>query len=215
MCHREFGKTHEASTGCGMNGKLLGELMTEYDELRSLVGSANITDQVSFDELARTIRTRLSRFEPRVTSVVGQVQAQALVVPLVFWLDEFVQRRWSCLGLDWPSLQQSEFDRCDGGDAFFEQAARMHQGESPEPLVVASYLLALREGFEGRYAEQAEQLQSIRAQLASCLPEQDWGTRTKHRERLPHARPGWVVWAPLLGLPVLVQLLLAWAAAIW
>jgi type VI protein secretion system component VasF len=198
-----------------MNGKALGELMTTYDELRGVVAQAQVVAQSSFDDLARTIRARLSHASARIASMLGETEAHAVLAPLVFWLDEAVQRQWSYLGLDWPLLQQSEFQRGDGGDAFFDEVARLLGNETPEPVVVASYLLALREGFEGRYAEQPEQLQSVRSKLAGCLPEQDWCGRKHHRPRMPRARPTWVVWAPLLGLPLLVHLLLAWAAALW
>lgn len=198
-----------------MSHSMLGELMSQYDELRSVVKSAHVSDQQTFDELAQSLRTQLSRFTPRVTTCIGEAPAQAVVEPLVFWLDEFTQRHWSGLGLHWPLLQYTEFERRDGGDAFFEQVSRLLQSEAPEPLVVASYLLALREGFEGRCAEQPELLQSTRAQLAGRLPEQRWDSRPKRRERLPRARPAWVVWSPLIGLPLIVQLLFALAAAIW
>lgn len=198
-----------------MSHSMLGELMSLYDELRSVVKSASVTDQQTFDELAQILRAQLSRFTSRVTSCLGEAQAQAVLAPIVFWLDEFTQSQWSCLGLHWPLLQYTEFERRDGGDAFFEEVSRLLQSEAPEPLVIASYLLALREGFEGRYAEQPELLQSTRAQLASRLPEHRWDSRPKRRERLPHARPAWVVWAPLVGLPLLVQILFACAAAIW
>lgn len=198
-----------------MSHSMLGELMSLYDELRSLVKSANLSDQQTFDELAKSLRTQLGRFAPRVTSCVGEAKAQAVLAPLVFWLDEFTQRQWSSLGLHWPLLQYTELGRRDGGDAFFEEVTRLIQSEAPEPLVVASYLLALREGFEGRYAEQPELLQSTRVQLASRLPEQRRDARPQRWERLPRAKPAWVVWAPLVGLPLIVQFLLAWAAAIW
>ncbi|HEY5960259.1 MAG TPA: DotU family type IV/VI secretion system protein [Polyangiaceae bacterium] len=198
-----------------MKHSVLGELIHVYDELRSAVKSASVSDQQTFDELAKNLRTRLGCFSPRVTSCVGEAQAQGVMAPLVFWLDEFTQRHWSCLGLHWPSLQYTEFGRQDGGDAFFEEATRLLQSEAPEPLVLVSYLLALREGFEGRYAEQPELLQSTRVQLASRLPEQRRDVRSQRCERLPRAKPAWVVWAPLVGLPLLVQILFAWAAAIW
>lgn len=198
-----------------MSHKKLGELMGVYEEFRSRIQSANVTGQQGFDELARTLRTQLSRFAPRVASCGGEAQAQAVVAPLVFWLDEFTQRRFSHLGLHWPLLQLAELARRDGGDAFFDEASRLLKSDAPEPLVVASYLLAMREGFEGRYAEQPELLKDIRTQLASRLPEQGWDPRPKRGERLPRARPAWVVWAPLVGLPLLVQLLFAWAAGSW
>lgn len=198
-----------------MSQRMLGELMGVYDELRSVVKSASVSDQQTFDELAKSLRAHLGRLVPRVTSCVGEAQAHAVIAPLVFWLDEFTQRHWSYLGLHWPLLQYTELDRRDGGDAFFEEATRLLQSDAPEPLAVASYLLALREGFEGRHAEQPELLQSTRVRLASRLPEQRWEPRPTRSERLPRARPAWVVWAPLVGLPLIVQLLLGWAAALW
>jgi type IV/VI secretion system ImpK/VasF family protein len=198
-----------------MSYGMLGALMSLYGELRSAVQSVNVSDQQSFDDLAQMLRTELNRFVLRVTSHLGEAKAHAVMMPLVFWLDEMTQRHWSGLGLRWAPLQYTMYERRDGGDAFFDEVSRLLQSEAPEPLVVSAYLLALREGFEGRYTERPEQLQSTLRQLASRLPERHWDPRPQRCERLPLARPAWVVWAPLVALPLIVQLLLAWATAIW
>lgn len=127
--------------------------------------------------LRAKLRRRLDDLDTKLDKVVSPATLEAVLLPLVVFLDERVQTRLAREGdpeaPPWPLLQWDLLGENDGGDEFFEHAALFTPESKPEALVVATYLHCLECGFVGRHYDEPAELRAVRERLARCLPRSD------------------------------------------
>ncbi|MRG92575.1 DotU family type IV/VI secretion system protein [Polyangium spumosum] len=129
------------------------------------------------EALRGKLRRRLDDLDTKLDKLVSPATLEAVLVPLVVFLDERVQTRLAREGdpesPPWPLLQWDLLGETDGGDEFFERAALLVPESKPEPLVVATYLHCLESGFVGRHFDDPQEIRACKERLSRCLPRGD------------------------------------------
>jgi hypothetical protein len=201
------------------------ELVTAHDDAvhaidRTLAANERFPDLVS---LRAQLRQRLDKLHAVLSPPHPAEVTIEVLVPFVFFLDEYVQKRlatrsWSEPpgGVPWSLLQRDLFPEGDGdgGDVFFERAAELLAGDNPHPLVLQAYLVCLSAGFAGRHFDEPEVLEGIRRRLADRLPKPIGSSRPVPTYLpIPPLRPAWNYWLLTASLLVLAQFLLSIVAS--
>ncbi len=126
------------------------------------------------ETLRARLRKRLDDLDTKLDKRVPSTTLEAVLVPLVIFVDERVQTRLAREGdpesPPWPLLQRDLLGDADGGDEFFELASAFTPESKPDALVVATYLHCLECGFVGRHFDDPAEIRAWKEKLARCLP---------------------------------------------
>jgi type VI protein secretion system component VasF len=166
------------STASSLDTRAFAEVVACIEDSGRILDTAirnNKTRDV--EGLRAKLRRRLDDLDAKLDKKVSPATLEEVLVPLVVFLDERVQTRLAREGdpesPPWPLLQWDLLGETDGGDEFFEHAARFTPESKPDPLVVATYLHCLECGFVGRHFDEPAEIRSWKEKLSRCLPRSD------------------------------------------
>ena len=163
-----------------LDARFLAELARAYSDMRAHIAQALPATSSRAHDLASlraALRGRLDQFLEALSSCCDEQDAVDALVPLVFFVDEQVERALAGSAdpgdYCWPQLQRDLFaeGRAEGGDLFYERAEAHLAEQTKRPVVLASYLFCLKANFRGRLADSPEQaVESWLEALAAALP---------------------------------------------
>lgn len=122
-------------------------------------------------QIRANIRTKLDFLKARLGEHLNEREVYLVLFPLVVYFDEIVHSRLpQGKHMNWPPLQKELFKISNGGEMFYITLDDILRKPETLPFIYEVFYFCLRDGFKGRYAEDAIKISEYEAKLKDKIP---------------------------------------------